>query len=152
MPRERSGISYTDLADAPGAIPKPRAKRDKAEGRSTPGSSLRTYSTLKASRTPMEHHGRPEDVDGPQCEACRMLPCVICGAPPPSHPHHDPKVSQGGLDRDAGPLCAAHHAESETMPLSKFRAKYKLDWATVVEGVQAWMNAGYPQGAKPWGR
>ena len=152
MPRERSGISYSDLAEAPGAIPKPRAKRDKAEGRTVGNSSLRTYSRLQESRTPLPHHGRPEDVDGAQCEAARMLPCVVCSAPPPSHPHHDPKVSQGGLDKDVGPLCALHHAESETMPLSRFRRKYGLNWHDVTDAVQAWMASGYPQGALTWGK
>ena len=147
MPRERTGIDYSTLPDK-----KPGAKRDKSEGREQHNSTLRSYTTLQASKTPLKSHGRSEEIDGPQCEAARMLPCAICGAPPPSDPHHDPKVSQGGLDVNAGPLCREHHEESETMALSKFRRKYGLDWREVCESVRAWMNAGYPQGSTPWGR
>jgi hypothetical protein len=153
MPRERSGVSYTELAaEAPGAIPKPRAKRDRAEGRTTPGSSLRSYSTLKQSSAPLAHHGRPEEVDGEQCEACRLLPCCICGAPPPSVPHHFPKVSHGGLDRDATPMCSVHHEETEAIPGMRFWRKHGVDPRAVQEAVRDWMNAGWPQGNMPWGK
>lgn len=143
---------YDALSEAPGAILKPRAKRDRSEGREQFNSTLRSYATLKAKKPLASGVGRPEDVDGPQCEAARMVACCICGAPPPSDPHHYPKVSHGGLDSDATPLCRQHHDEAEAIPGSRFWRKYKVVPREVQESLRAWMAAGYPQGGRPWGR
>lgn len=48
---------------------------------------------------------------GPQAELCRRSPCHVCGAPPPSDPHHVVTRERGGLDEHTVPLCRAHHEE-----------------------------------------
>lgn len=155
MPRERRGIDFSALADVPGALPKPRAKRDKAEGRTAPGSTLKTYSTLKT-HAPLkavgENEERREAVDGEQAEACRMLPCCLCGAEAPSDPMHTPPRTQGGLDFDTIPGCRSCHQRLDSMRHSRFWRKEGIDPQDLKDAVRSWMNAGYPQGEKPWGR
>jgi hypothetical protein len=155
VPRERSGIDYSAVADAPGGIPKPRAKRDRSEGRTAPGSSLRSYSTLQT-RAPLKTHGaneeRREDVDGEQAEACRLLPCSLCGAAAPSDPMHTPPRAQGGLDCDCIPGCRPCHDLLDSMRHSRFWRWKKINPEELKQAVRDWMNAGYPQGNTPWGK
>lgn len=137
---------YDALAEA-GGIPKPVGKRKSGTGRETFGSTLKTYTRLSPVGKNTE---RREAVDGEQAEACRMLPCCICGAPPPCDPQHTPKRSHGGLDGDTVPMCRAHHEEADGMRHSAFWRKYRMDPQGVKDGVRAWMDAGYPRGAVPF--
>jgi len=43
----------------------------------------------------------------------RQKPCIACGAPPPSDPHHLLSGVMGGKGSDASciPLCREHHRE-----------------------------------------
>lgn len=43
----------------------------------------------------------------------RSLPCCICAAPPPSHPHHSTGAGMGmkARDRETMPLCFRHHRD-----------------------------------------
>lgn len=153
---ERSGVNYSELAaEAPGAIPKPRAKRDRTEGRTVGNSSLRSYTTLQT-RTPLKAHGanedRREEVDGEQAEACRLLPCCLCGADASSDPMHTPPRAHGGLDRDTIPGCRRCHDELDSMRHSRFWRLKKMNPEDLKFAVREWMNAGYPQGNTPWGR
>lgn len=104
MPRERSGISYSDLAEAPGAIPKPRAKRDKSKARQQHNSTLVSYTMLKAVNPERAAEARAEDF-GAQSRACERLPCFRCARKDCSVAHHEPPRSRGGTDLDTIPLC-----------------------------------------------
>lgn len=47
------------------------------------------------------------------------MPCLICKAPPPSHPHHQPKRGHGSISKKTTdyrtvPLCANHHTGGGT--------------------------------------
>ncbi|QDP67214.1 MAG: hypothetical protein GOVbin7368_5 [Prokaryotic dsDNA virus sp.] len=59
----------------------------------------------------------------------KALPCVICGAPPPSEAHH---CRSGGMARDdmaTIPLCKRHHTGSEGYHTMKrtWEARYGPD-------------------------
>lgn len=150
MPRERRGPDYTGLP-----LAKPGAKRREQEGRTQFNSTLKSYSTLRA-RSPLKAVGaneeRREAVDGEQSEACRMLPCCLCGADAPSDPMHTPPRTQGGLDYDTIPGCRDCHNRLDSMRHSRFWRREGIDPADLKQAVRDWMNAGYPQGLKPWGK
>ena len=64
----------------------------------------------------------------------KMLPCAVCGAPPPSDCHHvchDRYSSKKSSDFDTIPLCKAHHQDG---PLAihnakkSWRKEYGADW------------------------
>ena len=46
---------------------------------------------------------------GAQAALCRMLPCCVCGAPPPSDPEHVRTRGAGGKDKDTAPMCRRCH-------------------------------------------
>lgn len=140
---------YDELAAA-GGIPKAKGKRKPEQGRTASGSTLRTYAPMKkvnASRRAERH----EEDFGPQADACRELPCVRCGALPPSHPHHDPPRSCGGSDRDTTPLCAPCHTLRHGLGVTSFWREVGLDPEDVKAAVAEWVKAGKPQGQKPFG-
>lgn len=137
---------YDALAEA-GGIPKPAGKRKSGTGRETFGSTLQTYARLSPVGKNAE---RREEKFGEQCEACRMLPCVFCGAPAPSDPCHSPRVSQGGIDSDAVPGCRSCHDQMDSMPHSRWWRKVGLNPQDVKDAVRSWMDAGYPRGAVPF--
>lgn len=96
--------AYDALADVPGAVLKPRAKRDKSEGRQAPGSTLTTYAKLNPVNKERAAQARAEDF-GVQAQACYRLPCFRCARQGASVPHHEPPRARGGTDRDSLPLC-----------------------------------------------
>jgi hypothetical protein len=99
----------------------------------------------------MAHHGRPEDVDGAQCEAARLIKvCCCCGQEGATEPHHEPPVSQGGLDTDAVPLLVLCHRRRHDVGARKFWRDAQMDPDAAKEALRDWMNAGYPQAHKPW--
>lgn len=67
----------------------------------------------------------------------KMLPCVICNAPPPSDAHHcfcERYGSSKSSDWDVIPLCKAHHQNGpEAIHESKLRwvAKHGPDYAYI---------------------
>lgn len=97
-------IDWNALEEAPGALQKPRGKRDRAKGRTAPGSTLRTYATLPKVNKKRAAETRAKNFDV-QAEACYQLPCYACGREGASVPHHDPSQKNGGEDRDSMPLC-----------------------------------------------
>lgn len=67
-----------------------------------------------ADRGPMGLKGPKPIKDRKHLEAVKMLPCVICGAPPPSDAHHVIHDRWGQLracDRATIPLCKGHHQD-----------------------------------------
>jgi hypothetical protein len=46
---------------------------------------------------------------GDHAQRIRQLPCDLCGAPPPSDPHHAKSRGAGGTKRHLIPLCRKHH-------------------------------------------
>jgi len=64
---------------------------------------------------------------GPQAELCRSLPCCVCGAPPPSDPHHVLPRGAGGVDSDCVAICRMHHSEWHAIGPVAFDAKYGTD-------------------------
>ena len=65
----------------------------------------------------MSHIVKPSRIRDPKAlERARALPCVACGARPPSDPHHVTSRGAGGHDEDANlmPLCRKHHGMIET--------------------------------------
>ena len=62
----------------------------------------------------------PED----HLNTVRSQPCCICGARPPSDPHHTRSRGAGGLDGGAIPLCRAHHTEIGTLGIGWFERKH----------------------------
>lgn len=95
---------YDALEGIPGAVPKPRGKRQKSEGRQAPGSTLTTYAKLNPVNKERAAQARAEDF-GPQSAACMRLPCFRCARKDASVPHHEPPRSRGGSDPDTIPLC-----------------------------------------------
>lgn len=105
MSRDRTGPSaYDVLAEIPGTIPKPKAKRNKSEGRTSPNSTLTSYATLKPVNKERAAAAREEDF-GPQSLACDRLPCFACARKDCSVAHHEPPRARGGTDSDCIPLC-----------------------------------------------
>lgn len=158
MPRERSGIDYTAVADAPGAIPKPRAKRDRAEGRTTGNSTLRTYTTLKthAPINPVNHERRAErhgEGFAEQAQACREIGiCCCCGQVGITEPHHYVSRGAGGTDEHCVPMLHEHHMRAHSLGAVTFWREVGIDPADVAYGMAEWVRAGCPKGCLPWGR
>jgi 5-methylcytosine-specific restriction endonuclease McrA len=46
---------------------------------------------------------------GAHADVIRGLPCCLCGAPPPSDPHHVKSRGAGGKRMDLAPLCRTCH-------------------------------------------
>jgi hypothetical protein len=89
-------------------------------------------------RAAREKAGTDGAAFGPQSEACRTLPCAVCGVDGPSDPHHEPLRSLGGTDRDTVPLCRACHSRRHRSTAPAFWLT--MDPEDVKFGVRAWMN------------
>lgn len=72
---------------------------------------------------------RPQGpVEGPQAERCRGLPCLVCGAAPPSDPAHVTTRGAGGGDRyNVVPLCREHHDEQHRNGIANFQEQHGVD-------------------------
>jgi hypothetical protein len=92
------------------------------------------------------------DVDAEYRAWISRMPCIVCGAPAPSHSHHlagkgargaDPIL--GGSDYTCVPLCAAHHtglgAGIHTMPLREFEARHNINlWKEAFRLFRLWLK------------
>lgn len=67
---------------------------------------------ISALRGPMGQKVEREPRDFVYLGKVKMLPCCVCGHPPPSdahHPIHDRFGTLKAADKDAVPLCKPHH-------------------------------------------
>lgn len=100
-------------------------------------------------RSPLSRSGRIKPVGrrgaklkrmqfGEQASHCRESPCCVCGAPPPSDPHHEPPRSRGGLDSDTAPLCrSCHRRRHELGSAEAFEAETGVDLVAVAKEIDA---------------
>lgn len=127
-----------------------------------PGPKVRTSKVPKP-RTPMKRYNperveeRKEVTDGPQSDACRMLPCAVCGRVGKSVPHHVVPKARGGTDFDTIPMCDftklgvdGCHQEHNRKGWKTFWAEKGMDPEDIILGVQSWLQAGCPMGELPW--
>lgn len=147
---------YDELAEVPGAILKPKSKRDKSEGRQQGNSSLRTYSTLKT-RAPLKavnaerREERHAEAFGIQAQACRdICICCCCGKEGVTEPHHYISRGAGGTDRHCIPMLREHHQKAHAIGAQRFWMEVGLDPADIAEGMATWVAAGCPRGYRPW--
>lgn len=68
---------------------------------------------------------------GEHAETIRALPCCVCGAPPPSDPHHSRSRGAGGTAADLVPMCRAHHREAHDAGRLTFERRHSIDLAAV---------------------
>lgn len=62
----------------------------------------------------------------------RSLPCIVCGASPPSDPNHIQTVGAGGSDYGTLPMCRRCHDEFHRTFLYEFEAKHQINcWREV---------------------
>ncbi len=66
--------------------------------------------------------------DEKNLEIVRNQPCMVCGAPPKSQPHHLQTRGANGDDslENLMPLCFGHHRAVHDMGSKSFVAAYKL--------------------------
>lgn len=65
-------------------------------------------------------------------EWVRGLPCSVAGCMNAAHAHHVRTAANSGMglkpdDKEAVPLCAAHHAEGHRIGWRSFEVKYNVD-------------------------
>ena len=101
----------------------------------------------------MAHHGRPEEIDGVQCQACRLIRvCCCCGREGDTQPHHEPNVSLGGVDGDAVPLLFECHRRRHDIGANRFWNESRMSPEFAKAAMRDWMAAGCPAGALTWGK
>ena len=73
---------------------------------------------------------------GTWADTIRELPCMTCGARPPSDPSHTRSRSIGGLAKDLVPQCRACHTYHEEHPdeLKRLRPMAAVLWAVGQRG------------------
>jgi hypothetical protein len=147
--RERS-IDWSALEEAPGALQKPRGKRDKAKGRTAPGSTLRTYATLKQVNRERVAETRAKAF-GAQAQACRDIGiCGCCGREGYTIPHHHTSRGAGGEDRDTLPLLQDPcHLRLHQRGSLTFWSEAGVDPDDLVDAMRVWVAAGCPQSQLP---
>ena len=72
----------------------------------------------------------PRIIDADLLDGVRRQPCAICGAPPPSDPHHIKSRAAWGPDTAANvvALCRHHHSEIHAIGRHTFARKYGIRW------------------------
>lgn len=141
---------YDALEEIPGAILKPRSKRNKSEGRQAPGSSLTTYAKLKP-RNEARHAEQHAESFGPQAQACREIGiCCCCGKEGQTEPHHYISRGAGGRDEHCVPMLHEHHMIGHAKGWDTFWRGVGIDPAEVAYGMAEWVKAGRPRGNRPW--
>ena len=141
--------AYDALADVPGTVLKPRAKRDKSEGRQTPGSTLTTYVKLKPVNKERAAQARAEDF-GEQARACKEIGiCCCCGREGETDPHHYISRGAGGSDKHCVPLLRDCHRRVHAIGAKRFWLEAAVDPAEVAYGMAEWVKVGCPRGRAP---
>lgn len=138
-----TGVDWDALASIPGTLPKPKKREMK------PKEPKSRKPMKRGGPLPKENKARSKLKFGKQAVACRLLPCCVCGAPPPSDPQHTPKRSLGGYDEDCVPQCRRCHDEADNMKHDAYWTKVGVDPAGVKGAVQEWIRAGSPSGYFP---
>jgi len=91
---------------------------------------LKRYTPLRKKRSRPRRTLRVVDLR--HLDLVRGRRCCVCGAPPPSHPHHVISRKAGGSDRQTAPLCFDHHVGGRgihKLGPKLFKERYGVDLA-----------------------
>lgn len=78
-------------------------------------------------RNPVRLAKRRAEEFGADAALIRALPCCVCSAPGPNHPHHVRSRGAGGKSDSIVALCAEHHEEIHRIGRKSFAEKYEVD-------------------------
>lgn len=142
---------YDDLAAA-GGIPKAKGKRKPEDGRTSAGSTLKSYAPMKkVNRERLAE--RRADQFGVQAQACRDIGiCCHCGVQGVTVPHHHMSCAAGGEDCDTLPLLIVCHSRVHTIGPRRFWEESGISPEDALYAMREWVAAGCPQNALPWGK
>lgn len=135
MSKEGSESVYGALQDVKGAVPKPKHTRQP-----------RKRLTQHARVNPVNVERRAQTkaiVEGPQWAACHLMPCIVCGAEPPSEAHHVEARQYGGVGGDDSrcvPLCTPCHRRHDHMGALSFWESENIHPDDAVQWVQEQME------------
>lgn len=68
----------------------------------------------------------------------REQPCIVCGSPPPSDPHHVKSRGAGGGDDQMVPTCRICHTTGGTIGWKTFEAKYGVNLRSEALKLREW--------------
>ena len=135
MSKEGSKSVYGALETVKGAVPKPKHTRQPRK-RLTAKKPINQVNVERRAQT-------KEITEGPQWAACHTLPCVACGADPPSEAHHVEARKYGGVGGDDSrcvPLCRPCHRRHDHMGALSFWESINIHPDDAVEWVRDQMQ------------